>query len=86
MIKKAVSLRYPENADAPYISAIGKGQIAQKMLEIAEENNIPVVDNANLTNVLSIQSVGDIISEDVYEAVAKIFAFIALIEEKGTTK
>lgn len=58
---RAVSLKYPENAAAPYISAEGKGLAAQKMLDIAAENHIPVVKDEGLVNVLSLRSVGEII-------------------------
>lgn len=80
MKKKAVALRYPENADAPFISAKGNGFSAEKILKIAQENKIPVVKNENLTNVLCVQSVGQIIPEDLYEAVAKVFAVIQSLE------
>ena len=33
---KAVALKYPENAEAPFISAVGKGLAAEKILEIAQ--------------------------------------------------
>lgn len=80
---KAVSLKYPENADAPYISAAGKGLAAQKMLEIAEEKHIPIVKDASLVNVISLKTVGEIIPEELYEAVAKVFAFVAALEKKS---
>ena len=73
---KAAALRYPENADAPYISASGAGKTARKILEIAQENKIPVVHNEKLTNVLCVMSAGEIIPEEVYEAVAGVFAFL----------
>lgn len=81
-VKKAVALRYPAGAQAPFINASGKDFSAEKILKIAEENHIPVVKNENLTNVLSLFSVGQIIPEELYEAVAKVFAAIQTIEEK----
>ena len=75
-LQKAVSLRYPENADAPYISSQGKGLTAQRIIRLAEENGVPVIVDEALVNVLSIQSVGELIPEAVYEAVAKVFAFV----------
>lgn len=80
---RAVSLKYPENAAAPYISAEGKGLAAQKMLDIAAENHIPVVKDEGLVNVLSLRSVGEIIPEELYEAVAKVFAFVAAVEKEN---
>jgi len=81
-IKKlaAVALKYPENAVAPIIAAKEHGNLARRMIEIAEENNIPVVEDDILENVLSVQDVGQCIPEDTWFAVAGIFAFIARLE------
>lgn len=79
-MKKAVALTYPKDADAPYISAIAKGHRAERVLEIARQNDIPIVQDDALTNVLAIQRVGDLIPEETYEVLAKIFAFIARLE------
>ena len=77
----AVSLKYPENADAPFISAKESGILAKRMIEIAEENNIPIVENDIAANVLSIQQIGECIPESTWEAIAEIFAFIKNTEK-----
>ena len=79
-IFSAVALRYPEWADAPYISAKAKGSVAERLVQIAEENDVPVVENAEMANVLSLQSVGSFIPESTYSAIATIFAFIMDLE------
>ncbi|WP_147613957.1 EscU/YscU/HrcU family type III secretion system export apparatus switch protein [Treponema pectinovorum] len=80
--KKAVSLRYPSTAQAPFITATGKNLVAEKILKIAKENGIFIVENKELTDVLFLESPGNLIPESVYEAVAKVFCFIQAIEEK----
>ena len=82
-IFSAVALRYPEWADAPYISAKARGSVAQRLVKIAEENDVPVVENAEMANILSIQSVGSLIPESTYEAIATIFAFVVKMGEKN---
>ena len=82
-MKKAVALRYPPEADAPYISAIAKGRLAERMVQIAKEHDVPIVQDDALTNVLAIQRVGDLIPEETYEVLAKIFAFIARMNAAG---
>ena len=79
-MKKAVALTYPKEADAPYISAIARGYTAERLLGIAREHDVPIVQDDALTNVLAIQHVGDVIPEETYEVLAKIFAFIAKME------
>ena len=79
-MKKAVALRYPEDADAPYITATAKDWNVERLLQIARENNVPIVQDEAVANLLSIQHVGDLIPEETYEVLAKIFAFIAKME------
>lgn len=79
-VKKAVALKYPEGASAPFIAASAKGFLAQKMLEVAAEEKIPISENAALADFLSVQEIGTAIPEETWEAVAKIFAFIKFSE------
>ncbi|HAK69368.1 MAG TPA: flagellar protein FhlB [Treponema sp.] len=76
----AVALRYPENSVAPMIAAKERGFLAKRMIEIAEENDIPVVEDDILENILSIQDVGQCVPEETWFAVAGIFAFIKTLE------
>ncbi|QTQ16594.1 EscU/YscU/HrcU family type III secretion system export apparatus switch protein [Treponema parvum] len=82
-VKKAVALRYPENAQAPFITASAKGRLAERLLKIAEENDVAVVRNDALADVLSFQEAGSCIPEQTWEIVAKIFAFIGYIGDKN---
>ncbi len=75
-LKKAVALKYPEGASAPFIAASAKGFLAEKMLEVAAEKKIPVTEDAALADFLSVQEIGQAIPEETWEAVAKIFAFV----------
>ena len=83
-IFSAVALRYPEWADAPYISAKAKGSVARRLVEIADENGVPVVENAEMANVLSLQNVGSFIPESTYSAIAAIFAFVVKLDERDS--
>lgn len=75
-MKKAVSLKYPEGAPAPFITASGKGVLAEKILDTARQNNIPVVENKELTDFLSVQEIGTCVPENIWPVLAKIFAFV----------
>lgn len=74
--KRAVALKYPKGADLPFITAKGKGELAEKMLEIARKNKIHIEENAPLVNILSLQEVSDAVPEEAFEALAAIFAFV----------
>lgn len=76
MIKKAVAVKYPKGAEVPFITAKGSGVIAEKILNEAKKNNIRIEENQTLVDVLSLQQVGDAVSEETYQALAVIFAHI----------
>lgn len=75
--KKAAALRYEENLSAPVVTANGMGFIADKILEKAEENEVPIVYNKELTDLLCNVDVGEDIPSDLYEAIAHIIAYVA---------
>lgn len=75
--KQAAALKYdPAREDAPVITAVGQGFIADKIIETAEKNKVPVMENTELSQILQTLSVGDAIPPKLYEAVAQIFVFI----------
>lgn len=77
--KKAAALNY-DGSGAPIVTAVGMGVIADKILEKAEENDVPVVFNKELTDLLCNVDVGNAIPEEVYEAVAHIIAYITELD------
>jgi flagellar biosynthesis protein len=81
--KKAVALKYELNNEAPIITAAGMGLIADKIIEKAEESDVPVVYNKELTDLLSNVDIGKEIPEDLYEAVAYIIAFVTDLDKKN---
>lgn len=79
--KKAAALKYEENIIAPVVSAVGMGQIADKIIEKAEENNVPIVYNKELSDLLCNVDIGEYIPSDLYEAVAYIIAYVADLDK-----
>lgn len=75
-LKSAVVLKYPENAAAPFITAKGKGRLAEYIIEEAGKNNVKVVEDEILVDLLSSEEIGRLIPENTWNAVASIFAFI----------
>ncbi|MEH7122873.1 EscU/YscU/HrcU family type III secretion system export apparatus switch protein [Bacillus sp. JJ1773] len=75
--KEAVALTYDKNGvDAPYVSAKGKGLIAESILAKASEHDIPVQEDPSLLELLGKLNINEQIPEELYEAVAEVFAFI----------
>lgn len=72
----AVAIKYdPTRAPAPLVLAKGADHIAEKIKEIAKENNIPIKENKPLAQALykSVE-IGESIPEEMYKAVAAILA------------
>lgn len=74
--KKAAALKYEAGYEAPVVSAAGVGFVADRIIEEAKKNNVPVVIDKELTELLTNVNVGDSIPAELYEAVAKIIAYI----------
>ncbi|MBN1039742.1 flagellar biogenesis protein [Clostridium botulinum] len=80
--KKAAALKYElNNTEAPMIAASGIGHIADKIIEKAQENEVPIVYNKELANLLCNVDVGDEIPTELYEAVAHVIAFVTDIDK-----
>ncbi len=74
---KAVALRYKQGEDrAPVVVAKGQGFVAEKILEIAEQYDIPLYEDRDLLEILSKIDLGDTIPPDLYKAVAEVLAFV----------
>lgn len=79
----AVALRYQSHSDAaPRVTAKGRGAIAEKIIALAREHNVPIVQNADLLMVLSKVELMDEIPEALYGVVAEILAYVFSINEQ----
>lgn len=75
--KKAVALSYQHEKDiAPKVVAKGAGVTAEKILEIAQNENIPTCNNPNLVEKLMVLDLGQAIPEELYQVVAEILIFV----------
>ena len=81
--KRAVALRYKKEKDsAPKVVAKGRGEIAEKILRIAKEHNIPLKEDPQLVEVLSTLDLYEEIPPQLYKAVAEILAFVYRMTRK----
>jgi len=82
--KKATALRYDAKKDAaPRVVAKGSGKIAERILQIAKEYNIPIKDDPQLAGILSTLDLYQEIPLELYRAVAEILAFVYRMTGKG---
>ncbi len=78
----AVALKY-DGSSAPKVTASGKGLTAERILEIAEEHNIPLQSNPELAEILAQVPLGDEIPQELYAAVAEVIAFAYYLSGKS---
>ena len=79
-VKTAVALSYDAGEEAPKILATGKGYVAEKIIEAALEENIPVHKDEKLAKTLSKLEIGDYIPKELYGVVAEILVFVDRVE------
>tara|TARA_B100001559_G_scaffold175140_1_gene146640 strand:- start:318 stop:614 length:297 start_codon:yes stop_codon:yes gene_type:complete len=76
-IKSAISLQYQKEINsAPKITAKGEGWVAEKIIEIAQERNIPIRKDKDLLNLLSEIDLGREVPESLYKVVAELLAWV----------
>lgn len=70
----AVALHY-SGSGAPRIVAKGGGEVAERIVQIAREHNVPLQEDAALAATLSRLELGREIPRELYVAVAQVLAF-----------
>ena len=75
--KSALAVHYDKVKDnAPRVVAKGKGTIADKIIELAQENNIPIHEDPDLIEVLSKLDLGQEIPPDLYKLIAEVLVYV----------
>jgi flagellar biosynthesis protein FlhB len=74
----AIAIQYdPANMQAPIVVAKGADFIAEKIRDIARENDVPIIENKPLAQVLyKMVKVNNMVPENLYKAVAEVLAFV----------
>ena len=82
--KTVAALRYsPVDGDpAPRVVASGHGYVAEEILKIAREHNIPLREDPELAGALASLDVGSTIPPELFRAVAEIIAFVYRLNGK----
>lgn len=80
----AVALKYDsKEMDAPTMVAKGVDSVAEKIKEVAKENDVPIVENATLARALyASMEIDETIPRDHYKAVAEVISYVFKLKGK----
>jgi flagellar biosynthesis protein len=79
--RQAIALSYDGNR-APTLTAKGDDQLAEAILAVAREYEVPIYENAELVRLLAQLELGDSIPESLYLCIAEIIAFAWYLKGK----
>ena len=90
-VKTAVALQYDSGAAAPVVVASGMGYMAEKIVEAAADNGVPIYEDNSLATVLAQLRLGQEIPEELYKAIVEIYVYFlrfdpASVEEEEKNK
>lgn len=73
----AVALKYDGTRPAPEVVAKGQDLVALQIRRIAEENDVPIVEDKPLARSLHASvEIGRLVPEELYQAVAQVLAYV----------
>jgi flagellar biosynthesis protein len=82
--REAAALKYDAGRDhAPRITGLGRGRLAERMIQEAEHSGVQVVRDDQLSHTLHRLSVGDEIPEALYRVVAEILVFVYRMDTRS---
>ena len=70
----AVALKY-DGKRAPTVAASGLDEVAEEIIRIAREHEVPLYENAELAGILARLDLDEEIPETLYRVIAEILAF-----------
>ncbi|MCD6238232.1 MAG: EscU/YscU/HrcU family type III secretion system export apparatus switch protein [Thermotogae bacterium] len=76
-MKKAAALGYdPERDRAPKVLAKGIGRLAERIIAVAKEYDVPIYEDSALIDILVKLDYYEEIPEELYKAIAEILIFV----------
>lgn len=82
--RSAAALKYrPPDDNAPRLVAKGTGELAERILALAKEHNIPIHEDPDLLTVLAQLDLDKEIPAELYKPIAEILSFVYRVNEKA---
>lgn len=75
--RQVVALKWKPGIETlPKVAAKGSDRLADEIIRIAKANDIPIREDRDLVQILSLLDIGEAIPPQVHTAIAEILAFI----------
>ncbi len=83
----AAAIKYDAKKDpAPRVTAKGKGAVAEKIIELAKRNNVPIKADPALVEILYQLDLEEFIPPELYKAIAEILVFVYSLNDEWRTQ
>jgi flagellar biosynthesis protein len=79
--KQAIALKY-DGKSSPTVTATGQNELAEEIIRLAKEHNIPIQEDPDLAILLGQLDLYDHIPDSLYFVVAEVLAFAYLAAGK----
>lgn len=83
---KAVALKYDQSSGAPIVIASGMGYVAERMVEVAEDNGVPIYEDNSLATMLSQLQLGQQVPPELYQAIVQIYIYFLKFDPNDPNK
>jgi flagellar biosynthesis protein len=80
-----VALQYGPGDAAPVIVASGMGYLAEKIVETAADNGVPIYEDNSLSTILTQLQLGQEIPPSLYQAIVEIYVYFLHFDAAGRT-
>ncbi|MHB0876523.1 MAG: EscU/YscU/HrcU family type III secretion system export apparatus switch protein [Anaerolineae bacterium] len=85
--RRAVALHYePKTYTAPQVVARGAGDVADRIISLAREHNVPIHEDGDLVALLAQLDIGAVIPPELYAAVAEVLAFVYRLKQAAESQ
>jgi len=75
-----------DRGTAPLITAVGKGQVAEKIIEVAEDSGVARVEDEFQANALSAFDAGSRVPKFLFDLVAEVLLFVEEADEQNQNR
>ncbi len=83
----AAALKYdPVGSEAPQVVAAGRGLIAEEIVRVAKEHNVPLHEDAELVEALSRLDLTESIPRELYAVVAEVLAYVFRVDAEAAKR